>query len=200
MKKMLIGLVLLATFAFTSCKSESATTDNKQPENKVTNSVPDTKITDNNTLIGIIKNMGKTKIKEVPDLKTKALAILEHRQKESNNKAFIMLDKDMWEYEFVFTGKSMTKPGQLAGSWIDFHEDLTYTYGYYEKDQGKGRYTYDLSTGLLLMIDDSDQIKPQEIELKLTDRTLILDGNEIYRDNNFNAKLRRVSERPFKLN
>jgi len=144
--------------------------------------------------------MGKTTVKEVPNLKTKAQAILDHRQKESNKKAFIMLDKDMWEYEFVFTGKTMTKPGQLAGSWIDFHEDLTYTYGYYEKDQGKGKYTYDLSTGLLLMIDDSDEIKPQEVELKLTDRTLILDGNEIYRDNNFNAKLRRVSEKPYKLN
>lgn len=161
---------------------------------------PTTKINADNSLFDIVKNTGKNSPETIKNLKTAAVAILDHRQKENNKKAFILLDKDMFEFEFVFTGKTMTKPGQLSGSWIDFNEDLTYTYGYYQEDQGAGRYTYDLDSGLLLIVDDNDAVKPQEFEAKLFDRSLIMDGNEVYKDNNFNAKLRRITEKPIKIN
>jgi hypothetical protein len=64
---------------------------------------------------------------------------------------------------------------------------------------GTGIYTFDLTSGLLLLIDDSDDVKPQEFEAKLFDKSLIMDGNEIYRDNNYNAKLRRIETKPVKI-
>lgn len=197
--KNILSLLLLVTLmvAITSCKQETAapakvdSSEMKKPETTV--------ITEDNSLLSIIKNMGKVKTKDVSDMKREANVIINHRYKQTEKKAYIILDKDLWEYEFVFTGKSMTKPGQLAGMWIDFNENQTYTYGYYEEEQGSGIYTFDLNSGLLLLIDNSDMIKPQEFETKLFDQSLIMDGNEIYRDNNYNAKLRRIESKPIKI-
>jgi hypothetical protein len=181
----------------TSCKQDKSTVSNngstepKKPETTV--------ITKDNSLLTIVKNMGKVKANQVPDMKREATVIINHRYKQTEKKPYIILDKDMWEYEFVFTGKTMTKPGQLAGMWIDFNEDQTYSYGYYEENMGTGIYTFDLTSGLLLLIDDSDDVKPQEFEAKLFDKSLIMDGNEIYRDNNYNAKLRRIETKPVKI-
>lgn len=191
-----ILLVTITVFA-SSCKQDktsktaSTTTEAKKPETTVINA--------ENSLISIVKNMTKIKTTQVPDMKKAAKVIIDHRYKQTGKKPYIILDKELWEYEFIFTGKTMTKPGQLAGMWIDFNEDQTYTYGYYEDQQGSGIYTYDLGTGLLLLIDDSDEIKPQEFEAKLFDKSLIMDGNEIYKDNNYNAKLRRITEKPVKV-
>ena len=197
--KNILSLILLITItAFvSSCKqdktvaNDSVSVEAKKPEITV--------ITTDNSLLNIVKNMSKVKAAQVPDMKREAKVIIDHRYKQTEKKAYIILDKDLWEYEFVFTGKTMTKPGQLAGMWIDFNEDQTYSYGYYDQDYGDGIYTYDLDSGLLLLIDNSDEIKPQEFEAKLFDRSLIMDGNEIYRDNNYNAKLRRVDDKPVKI-
>ena len=188
-------MITITAFA-TSCKQDKTSTaantsvEAKKPETTV--------VTADNSLLTIVKNMAKVKVAQVPGMKQDANVIINHRYKQTEKKSYIILDKDMWEYEFVFTGKSMTKPGQLAGMWIDFNEDQTYSYGYYDENQGTGIYTYDLNSGLLLLIDDSDEIKPQEFEAKLFDRSLIMDGNEIYKDNNYNAKLRRVATKPVK--
>ncbi len=198
MKNILSFILLIVFTAFaTSCKQDKASakenivTEAKKPETTV--------ITADNSLLTIVKNMAKVHEDRIPGLKSDAMVIINHRYKQTEKKAYIILDKDIWEYEFVFTGKTMTKPGQLAGMWIDFNEDQTYSYGYYDENQGTGIYTYDLDSGLLLLIDDSDKVKPQEFEAKLFDRSLILDGNEIYKDNNYNAKLRRVVEKPVKI-
>lgn len=198
MKNILAFILLIAITTFaTSCKQDktSPTADTvveaKKPETTV--------VTADNSLLTIVKNMAKVKVSQVPGMKQEANVIINHRYKQTEKKAYIILDKDMWEYEFVFTGKTMTKPGQLAGMWIDFNEDQTYAYGYYDENQGTGIYTYDLDSGLLLLIDNSDEIKPQEFEAKLFDRSLIMDGNEIYKDNNYNAKLRRVETKPVKI-
>ncbi|MFT4535590.1 MAG: hypothetical protein ACJA1A_002853 [Saprospiraceae bacterium] len=197
--KNILSLILLITItAFaSSCKqdkkeaNESVSVEAKKPET--------TKITTDNSLLNIVKNMAKVKAAQVPDMKREAKVIIDHRYKQTDKKAYIILDKDLWEYEFVFTGKTMTKPGQLAGMWIDFNEDQTYSYGYYDQNYGEGIYTFDLDSGLLLLIDNGDEIKPQEFEAKLFDRSLIMDGNEIYRDNNYNAKLRRIDAKPVKI-
>lgn len=192
---LLISIIICAI----SCKSDKGTVDGTDIPVVQAEEPVETVITEENSILTIIKNMAKVKAHQVPDMKTEAMAIIKHRYKETNKKAYILLDNDMWEYEFIFTGKTMTKPGQLSGQWIDFHEDQTYTYGSFGEDVGAGLYTFDLTSGLLLLIDNSDSIKPQEFEAKLFDRSLIMDGNEIYRDNNYNAKLRRIKTKPVKV-
>ena len=144
--------------------------------------------------------MKKVQPEEIEPMNQDAEVIIAHRYKETERKSYIMLDKDLWEYEFIFSGKQMSAVNQLKGYWIDFSEDLTYTYGHYQEVMGSGRYTFSLDSGLLLLIDDNKKIKPQEFEAKLFDQTLIMDGNEIYKDNNYNAKLKRIIERPTKAN
>lgn len=150
--------------------------------------------------IGLIKNMRKVGPGALGDMISDAKTIIKHRYKKDERKSWIILDKDMWEYEFIFSGKNMTKPETLAGHWIDFNNDMTYTYGLYQEQTGSGIYTFSLDSGLLLLIDDSDKVKPQEFESKVFDRTLVMDGNHIYKDNNYNAKLKRITERPYKVN
>lgn len=197
MKNILSQILLLSTILCAiGCKSDKNTAGVTDMPSVQAEEAVETVITEENSILDIIKNMGKVKSHQVPGMKTEAMAIINHRYKETNKKAYILLDKEMWEYEFIFTGKTMTNPGQLSGQWIDFHEDQTYTYGSFGEDVGAGIYTFDLTSGLLLLIDNSDSIKPQEFEAKLFDRSLIMDGNEIYRDNNYNAKLRRIETKP----
>jgi hypothetical protein len=151
---------------------------------------------DSDSLLAMITNMTKIEPNEVKDMRQSAEVIINHRYKETERKSFILLDKDLWEFEFIFMGKKMSAINQFAGYWIDFSEDLTYTYGLFQEVKGSGKYTYSLDTGLLLLIDNNEEIKPQEFEAKLFDQTLVMDGNAIYRDNNYNAKLKRITQRP----
>jgi len=181
-----------------SSKDSSANAqDNAAETNQVVLEQMNTSV-DSDSLLAMVTNMIKIKPKEVAPMRRAAEAILVHRNKETDNKAHIILDKDLWEFEFIFSGKKMSAVNQLAGYWIDFSEDLTYTYGYYQDVKGNGRYTYSPESGLLLMMDNSDNIKPMEFEAKLFDQTLVMDGNDIYKDNNYNAKLKRIAQRPTK--
>ena len=187
-----------------SCKNKDAQTagdeiDAAAQTSKATVESIQTNISSDSTL-ALIFNMLKIQPVELPGMKQDAEVIINHRYKESERKSYILLDKDLWEYEFIFSGKKMSAPNQLAGWWIDFSEDLTYTYGHYEEVKGSGRYTFSLESGLLLLIDNSEYIKPLEFEVKLFDMTLVMDGNHIYKDNNYNAKLKRITERPKKMN
>jgi len=178
-------------------KTDTATTDNEGAvkTNRVIVEQLNTSI-DSDSLLAIVTNMTKIRPGEVKGMKEDAEVIITHRYKETGKKAHIILDKDLWEFEFIFSGRKMSAPNQFAGYWIDFAEDMTYTYGHYQEVKGNGRYTFNLDTGLLLLIDNSDNIKPMEFEAKLFDQTLVMDGNDIYKDNNYNAKLKRITQRP----
>jgi len=197
-------LIILLAIAVTSCKNEqkdnTATDAEKEVKSGVSLVSPKVEDLSSDTLLAMITNMTKINPAEVAPMKRAAEAIINHRQKISERKSHIILDNHLWEFEFIFSGRKMSAVNQLAGYWIDFAEDLTYTYGLNQEVLGSGRYTFSLDTGLLLMIDNSDAIKPQEFAVNITDQTLILDGNDIYRDNNYNAKLKRITERPNKAN
>ena len=144
----------------------------------------------------VIKNMKIVESVDVPEMIRLATGILNHRQKELNNKSWQVLDKDLWEYDIIYAGVKNTKPGYMDGYWLDFNEDLTYSYGYKKEVQGEGRFVYDAATSLLLMVDNDSAIKPREYEARISNRTIILDGNGTYKDHNINARLIRISERP----
>ncbi|MEM9549013.1 MAG: hypothetical protein AAGA77_23705 [Bacteroidota bacterium] len=201
MKNFLSYLIILTCLVcVVSCKNKAKESASKESDKqiKANDSVLEQMNTtvDSDSLLAMITNMTKVKQPEVTSMRRAAEAIIAHRNKESGNKAHIIMDKDLWEFEFIFSGRNMSSPGQLAGYWIDFSEDLTYTYGYKQTVKGNGRYTYSIDTGLLLLIDNSEHIKPMEFEAKVFDQMLVMDGNDIYRDNNYNAKLKRITQRP----
>lgn len=202
--KNILSLLLFAAvlFGMIGCKNEAKSTvaadkNGAVEAKKVEVEQLNTSI-DSDSLLAMATNMTKIHKGEIAPMREDAEIIINHRYKETEKKSYIILDKDLWEFEFIFSGRKMTAMNQMAGYWIDFSEDMTYSYGYYQEVKGNGRYTFNLDTGLLLMIDNSENIKPMETEAKLFDQTLVMDGNDIYKDNNFNAKLKRITERPSK--
>jgi len=200
MKKTIFTLIVCTAIGmFQGCKESGAkgSSDEKSTTEQKSKKVS-TPISDMPQDLRIIKNMDQVKDNELPEMLEDANRIINHRYEDTERKAYIIVDKDLWEYEFIFKGKEMTKPGELKGNWIDFNQDLTYTYGKFDEVRGSGIFTYDAGTGLMILIDDNSNIKPQEFEAKVYDATLIMDGNAVYKDNNYNAKLKRVEERPRK--
>ncbi|MBC7886082.1 MAG: hypothetical protein H7X99_11450 [Saprospiraceae bacterium] len=135
---------------------------------------------------------------EIRSMRLAALNTLEHRQKESGNKTYIILDKDLWQFDAVVKSSDMDTHDSLSGKWIDFKEDLTYDYGLYQDKHGSGKYIYDLDKAIMLLVDDSDGIKPQEFDVKLRNDMMVLVGQYVYQDNNLQCKLTRLDTIPVK--
>lgn len=135
--------------------------------------------------------------KNLGSLRSQALAILNHRIKD-DPKSYAIVEAGAWEYEFVFNGKEMSKAGEKAGSWIDFKQDATYTYGLYNEIQGSGKYHYKFEPAVLLMIDDDDSVMPQEWNTKSAGDNLILIGTQLYGNNAYQMKLVRRDAIPVK--
>jgi len=55
-------------------------------------------------------------------------------------------------------------------------------------------YTYNFDTGLLLMLDNDPNLKPNEYNVKVHNDLVILEGQATYQDNNIQAKLVRVKD------
>ncbi len=154
---------------------------------------------DINKRLRIIKNM---RDKVTPDMiaamHKEADQILEYRVKETGKKSWQSLTSGYWEYEFIFNGGEMSKPGEMSGNWVNFDDNLTYQYGYYENTIGKGRYHYDLDEETLLMVDTKSGIKPNEYEVKMTSDVIVLIGKDTYKDNNYQTKIKKVGNQPQK--
>jgi len=149
--------------------------------------------------VRIIKNMrDKVTPQMVEDKVAEATGILQYRYKEQGTKSWQILTANYWEYQYIFGGDEMSKPGELDGRWIKFEDDLTYEYGYYQDKQGSGRYHYSLDSGLLLLVDNNPKIKPNEYEVNMASNICILIGTPVYYDNNFQCKIRGRVDIPAK--
>jgi len=81
---------------------------------------------------------------------------------------------------------------------VQFEENMTYKYGYYEEVQGGGTYHYDLSNSQILLVDNNNNIKPTEYEIQMFTNIAILKGTSAYHDNNFQCKIKGIGELPKK--
>lgn len=117
-----------------------------------------------------------------------ALSILDHRISK-DGEIYQIIENGMFEYDMVHNGTKMSRPGDYEGQWIDFKDDHTYTYGNNKDQQGQGRYHYSLDSGKLLMIDNDKSSNPQEWNVMRKAHVMILVGNEVYGNNNYQMKL-----------
>lgn len=116
-----------------------------------------------------------------------AEAVLQFRYKEEGKESYAAIEMDRWFYEFIADGAEIQSIKD--GKWIDFYPDLTYTYGDESGQKGAGRYHFSLKTGLLLLVDNDKNIKPQEFEAKIGGPVLVLVGKSTYKDNHLQMKL-----------
>jgi hypothetical protein len=138
-------------------------------------------------------NQSALSTNEVATYRKSAFDIVHHRNKEQGNKVYTILEKDKWKFEAVFKGSSFTRHDSIGVKWIDFKDDFTYDYGMDKELKGKGIYTYNFDTGLLLLVDDDISIKPHEYNVKIHNDVIILEGKQTYKDNNLQAKLGRLT-------
>ncbi|MCB9310051.1 MAG: hypothetical protein H6567_08340 [Lewinellaceae bacterium] len=178
-------LALMCSHIFFSCKPQNSTkTTHKAAAAVAPNPAWD------------LLNQENISAADIATMRTNAEGMLEFRDKELNHKSVTIIDKDIWKVVAFIIGRDGKFGDKLHGAWIDFKEDLTYTYGHYDKTEGQGLYIYDLDKELILLIDDNQTMKPQEFKVKVTNDNLVLVGTETYRDNAMQAKLDRTASFP----
>lgn len=126
---------------------------------------------------------------DIASMHAAAKSILEFRYKEEGVDPVASIEMDRWYYQFIATG-SRIEPVQ-DGRWIDFYPDLSYEYGDEKGVKGKGKYHYSISSGLLLLVDNDDSVKPQEYDAKLNGPVMVLVGRATYKDNAIQMKLQQ---------
>lgn len=169
---------MLLTAVF-SCKNESVKTDKGQTAEPLVSTQP-------------------TPSSELQSMHDNAMATYKYRME--NNKPGIgqILDSGVWEFKFTFANGEMTKPGELAGNWIDFDEHNKYEYGLYDQVQGSGVYHFNTDDMTLLMVDNDATKKPQEHILKIANGAMIMQGQRTYGDRSQQSKLDWLAQRPTK--
>lgn len=143
-------------------------------------------------------NQSDLSTNEIITYRQSATPIVNHRNKESGNKATAILTQDKWAYDGIFKGSEFITLDSTQVKWIDFKDDLTYEYGQNKEVKGSGIYAYNFDTGVLLMVDNEITMKPYEYKVKAHNDLIILEGMSTYQDNNIQAKLVRITDNKIK--
>ncbi len=176
---------LLSIFA---CQGKTTQKDSPQSRTIET----ETLIDEGYTLIES-KEVGPEEIKQ---MNNSAQSILKHRIQNDTQESWAIIEHGIWEYEFLFENGKMSEVGEYAGHWIDFKADRTYEYGYKNEVKGSGKYHYSPDSGEVLMVNNSNTIKPIQYKLKFAGDIMAFSGSSEYRDNGKQGKLQKVMQRP----
>ncbi|MBK8620539.1 MAG: hypothetical protein IPN79_01955 [Saprospiraceae bacterium] len=182
------NIIILIMLVFWSCK------DNTSKKTEVAESVTEVKTINQSANVDAfypMLNQMDLSTMEVAAYRKSATDIVHHRNKENGRKASPILTKDSWQYEGIFRGSNFVNADSLKQTWITFKDDLTYEYGKNKEKKGGGIYAYNFDTGLLHMVDNDGNIKPNEYNVKIHNDLIILEGQATYKDNNIQAKLVR---------
>ena len=172
-----------------SCKNDSP----ERPDSILGDGQDNSELAENPLKRERIEEMKKkSKAVDVPKLRSQALSIIEYREKQDSN-SYAIIEADVWEYQFVFDGE-MSEQGAYKGVWIDFLPDGRYQYGENSSVDGSGRYNFHFERNELLMLDDQNNVKPQEWSVKTAGDAMVLVGTATYKDNSIQMKLERVKE------
>jgi hypothetical protein len=165
-----------------SCKENTKAGESKQnTEQSTTQASVDKSTVSKNDVVGMYNQ---------------AAAIMKYRL-ENNPKTWAIIDVGVWKYDGIFKQGSLLKPEEVEGKWIDFDEKNKYEYGNKSKIEGSGTYHYDNDKSILLLLNNDQNIKPEEYNVRLINGMMIIEGKDTYKDNNTQAKLSKIDARPF---
>jgi len=182
-------LIFCASFFLIACKG-----DNKPVETteKNTTAEEDFNPLKRERVEALKKRKEEPNLSEISSMRQQGLSLINHRLK-NGAESYAIIEADTWEYEFYFHGE-MSKPGEYDGVWIDFKPDHTYTYGNKGTVQGAGRYNYHFERQELLMVDNENNQKPQEWQVKSGGDVMVLVGTNTFKDNAIQMKLARTGD------
>jgi len=188
---------LLILLAVITCLSASCSNDPKVPEIKKETTPGITGLTQEE-MDAIRAEREKEKADEraenLPGFRAHAKELVKSRSQ--TEKAMAFLTSDHWAYEFVFDGYEMSKRGVYDGQWIKFGDDHTYEYGLYNEVKGQGQYHYSLNSEKMIMVDDKDDMMPEEWKIQSQDEVMIMVGAGYFGNNPRQCKLLRWNGRP----
>ena len=121
--------------------------------------------------------------KKVDQIRMQAKSVIQNRIKQ-NPEPLSMLTYGYHLPEFVFDGSKMSKPDQYLGHWIDFKEDFTYEYGYYDQVSGSGIYHFRLDDITLMTLNDDESFEPKEWKVNSNGEVLAIVGEHTFEVNN----------------
>lgn len=176
--KYLVFGVLFSVICLFACKPDGVTKGTKKSETQ---------------------SKGNAVVKENIDyssMRALALQTIEYRIKNEGNQSYSAIESNVWQYEFLFDAKTMNIPAPYEGHWIDFKEDLTYEYGFYDTVEGSGKYHYSFEKGTVIVVDNDESKKPDEWDVKLSGDSLVLVGKASFDSNSIQAKLYRQDNIP----
>jgi hypothetical protein len=129
-------------------------------------------------------NIQKTaKYASIEEARRQAAALIDHRV-DKEPKALAMVTSPYWVWGGFFDGQNMIHPDKLKGQWLKFHDDFTYTYGWFDDINGSGRYHYRLDDYSLIMLDDNEEFQPKEWQLQSNGIAIVLIGRHGFEVNN----------------
>ncbi len=130
------------------------------------------------------------------DERARAYTVLEFR-KEQTKELMSSIVANYHEYQAIYDN-GMSEKGALAGEWIKFNDDHTYSYGKYETQLGTGKFHHNSESALMLMIDDDASKVPKEYKTQHGASSLLLVGQNTYGPNAVQMFLNRVENKPSK--
>ena len=147
----------------------------------------------------IIEDTGPKTVKidkSSPNDRTTAASLIAHRSKDGE--AYAILTSGFWNYQFVFDGREMSKPGDYDGHWVQYKDDFTYDYGIYSEQNGSGKYHYRLDDNMMIMLDDDESVAPKEWQVKHGGQVMVLVGSHGFGNNGMQMKMLKSNEKPSK--
>ena len=132
--------------------------------------------------------------KNLPSFRAHAKELVKSRSAQEKAMAFIT--SDHWAYDGFFDGSKMKKPSEYKGHWIKYEDDNTYTYGQFDEVQGSGQYHYSVQTDKMIMVDDKEDMMPEEWEIKPQDEVMVMVGSGYFGNNPKQCKMLRWNGRP----
>ena len=93
-------------------------------------------------------------------IRAQAKALIEYRINQEGN-PLSLVTYGFWQPEYVFNDGGFSEEGQYNGYWIQFNDDFSYQYGYYDDTHGGGQYHMRFEDFQMVLLDDNDEIEPK---------------------------------------
>ncbi len=136
------------------------------------------------------------KFESLEEIRLQAKATWDLR-KSQENEAYSMITYGYLTPEFVFNKGEMSKAGEYEGFWMDFKEDFSYEYGYYDETLGGGIYHLRLDDLALLMLDNNEEMEPKVFQANSNGLAMSFSGRHDFGVNNgLNMKLMTLDKKP----
>ena len=127
--------------------------------------------------------------------RVKAALEIEERAKRNQRMSYPIITKGYWTLDAVFLDDF--GPNEVTeGKWIKFNEDLTFTYGKFDKIVSKGRYFYDPNVEKIILLDEKENNRPLEYELGWNGEYLIFAGTDLFDDADIRIKMFNMQRPP----